>query len=76
MFSNMRYFCVLFLGAAILGTAADFTKGQAARAVIGQDLFTAAKPGAPTGGSGGFRSGVHQRDADCGGFEPDWRVAD
>lgn len=46
MLSNMRYFCVLFLGAAALGTAADFATGQAARAVVGQRVFTVAEYGA------------------------------
>ena len=42
----MRYFCVLFLSAAGLGLAADFTTGQAARAEIGQRIFTAGEAGA------------------------------
>src|SRR5271169_234327 len=45
MFPNMRYFCVLFLGAAGLGMAADFANGQAARAEIGQRQFTLSEDG-------------------------------
>ena len=41
----MKHFCVFFLCAA-LSMAADFTTGQAARAVIGQTTFTGALAGA------------------------------
>src|SRR6266852_396970 len=41
----MRHFCVLILCSAV-SMAADFTTGQAARAVIGQNIFTVADPGA------------------------------
>jgi len=45
MFPNMRYFCVLFLCAAASANAAEFANGQAARAEIGQRLFTLAEDG-------------------------------
>ncbi len=41
----MRYFCVWLLGLSTC-LAANFTHGQAARAVIGQPYFTAGLPGA------------------------------
>src|SRR5690242_6389414 len=42
---NMKHFCVFFLCAA-LSMAADFTTGQAGRAVVGQSTFTGALAGA------------------------------
>ena len=56
-FPNMRYFCVLFLSAATLSMAADFVNGQAARAEIGQRIFTASEDG-PTNWRLGAVSGV------------------
>ena len=44
-FQNMKHFCVFFLLAAV-SMAADFTTGQAARAVVGQSTFTGALAGA------------------------------
>src|SRR5690349_3249624 len=42
---NMKHFCVFFLLAAI-SMAADFTTGQAGRAVVGQSTFTGTLTGA------------------------------